>query len=215
MGDKTLADFLTQYRKTCANEGLLSNDSGDSGGLTWKGITVTSEKDWKGWPTVFRTITECGYTVEQTKDNKKALDKVSSVLVADTGLEAQVQAVYKARYWDVMRLDLCPSQLIAGELFDNAVNQGCGSAVKILQRSLNVLNKQGSLFPDLTVDGGYGNGTHTSFMTFFKAVPTDRWPALYKALVCLRGTRYIEICEKNSSQEKFIYGWLSRLMGGN
>jgi lysozyme family protein len=205
-----MADFLTQYKKTCVNEGLLSNDSGDSGGLTWKGITVTSEKNWQGWPTVYRTITECGYTVEQLKDNKTALNKVSSILIADTGLEGQVQAVYKARYWDVMRLDACPSQSIAGELYDTGVNMGVGTAVKFLQRALNVLNK-GSLYPDVTVDGWYGNGTHASFMAFFKAVPADRWNTLWKVLNALQGARYVEISEKNPSQKKFEYGWFTRV----
>jgi lysozyme family protein len=110
-----------------------------------------------------------------------------------------------------MRLDECPSQQIAGELFDTGVNMGTGTAVKFLQRALNVLNQKGTLYPDVVADGAFGDGTYKAFMKFFQVVQSDRWITLWKALNCQQGMRYIEIMEKNPSQEKFAFGWFTRV----
>jgi lysozyme family protein len=208
-----MADFMVQYKKTCVNEGLLSNDSGDSGGLTWKGISIVYEKDWKGWAIITQTVSDLGLRIDQL-DNPASLKKVSAALVANEALEAQVQAIYKSKYWDVMRLDACPSQSIAGELFDSGVNMGVGTVVKFLQRALNVLNQQGKLYGNVTVDGSFGQGTFNALQGFFNGVVKDRWITLWKILNALQGVRYVEICEKNPGQEKFIYGWITRVFEG-
>ena len=67
-------------------------------------------------------------------------------------------AIYTRRYWINPKLDQVASisEAIAEELLDTAINMGQGTAIKFLQRALNVLNKQTSQYPDITVDGGIG-----------------------------------------------------------
>jgi lysozyme family protein len=188
-----MADFLTQYKKTMAVEGIYSNDKDDKGGETWKGIARNYHPTWDGWPVV---------------DKAKTVSNFPSSLADNQELESKVQKFYKYLFWDVFKLDEYPLQLIAGELFDTAVNMGASVAATFLQRSLNVLNKGAKLFADVTVDGKYGPGTHKAALTFFYAVPKSHQLALFYALNCLQGARYIEIAEKNPTQEKYVYGWL-------
>ena len=60
---------------------------------------------------------------------------------------AQVTPIYKTNYWDACKCDLFPS-VLATCVFDSAVNQGTGTAVRLLQTSLR-----------LTADGVIGNKT--------------------------------------------------------
>ena len=48
------------------------------------------------------------------------------------------KAIYKKEYWDVLYLDEVNNQKIANEIFDDAVNRGVKSAVKIIQKLLNI-----------------------------------------------------------------------------
>ena len=113
-------------------------------------------------------------------------------------------AIYKAKYWDAVNADKMPIEL-ASEVVDTAVNMGIGSAGKLLQRALNALNNQGKIFPDIAVDGGIGNGTITALNKYLKARDIT---VLLKALNCLQGALYIELCEKNEKNESFLYGWI-------
>ena len=63
--------------------------------------------------------------------------------------------IYKKDYWDRNKVDNVPDDL-KHIFFDMCVNQGRGTAVKILQRAINA--KGG----DLTVDGGFGPGTRAA-----------------------------------------------------
>jgi lysozyme family protein len=191
-----MALFEIAYEKTMKNEGEYSNDPIDSGGETWKGVARNFNKDWLGWKII---------------DKKKKEPNFPKSLKNDLELESLVSSFYKKIYWDVMRLDEYPSQQIANELFDVGINMGRAVAVKFLQRSLNILNNQESFYKDIVADGLYGNGTHKSVMSFFSSVAKDRWITLYKALNSLQGSRYIEIMESKSSQEKYAYGWFTRV----
>jgi lysozyme family protein len=191
-----MAEFFTAYKRTMVVEGGYANDPTDAGGETWKGVSRRANPTWRGWDIIDRKKKEAGFP---------------GSLKGDQELEAAVQDIYKKKYWDVYRLDDCPSQLIASEVFDTGVNMGVGASTKMLQRGLNVLNKGGTLYPDTKVDGDYGPGAHSAMQGFFRTVPSDRWIALYKILNCLQGARYIEIAESNSSQEKYMYGWLGRV----
>lgn len=68
----------------------------------------------------------------------------------------EVEAIYKALYWDAMRCDELPAG-VDNAVFDYGVNSGIGRAPKVLQRALNALVKAG-----LTVDGRIGTLTMTA-----------------------------------------------------
>lgn len=123
--------------------------------------------------------------------------------------------IYKKQYYYAPKLDKIEklSEAIAAELFDTGINQGAGTAGKYLQRVLNSLNNQQKLYPDLTVDGGIGDQTIAALAAWLKARGASGEKVVVNALNCLQGARYIEIAEKNPTQETFVYGWLLHRVG--
>jgi lysozyme family protein len=160
-----------------ALEGGYSNDPADSGG-----------------PTMF------GITQEVAKAN--GYDGPMEDLPREIA-----EQIYGARYWDSVGGDAVAnlSKLLVLELVDTAVNMGPGRAGKFLQRSLNVLNRKGKLFPDIKVDGDIGPGTLGALAAYLL---TRDDATLTKAVNCLQGAFYIALCERREKDERFVYGWL-------
>ena len=59
--------------------------------------------------------------------------------------------------------------IIAELLFDSGVNMGCGTAIKFLQRSLNVLNLEQSTYQNIDVDGNIGAITLSCLIKFIES----------------------------------------------
>lgn len=119
--------------------------------------------------------------------------------------------IYMKKYWLDLKLDQVSNftPLVAEELCDAAVNQGPQFAKKTLQEALNLLNRNGEDYPDITEDGNIGAGTLTTLTTFLhKRGPTAE-KLLLKVVVLLRGKKYIEICKTNPTQEIFFVGWIT------
>jgi lysozyme family protein len=74
-----------------------------------------------------------------------------------------------------------------------------------LQRALNALNNRGTLYADVVPDGQVGPATLAALEGYLEERDRD---ALLKALNCLQGAFYIELCERREKDEKFLYGWL-------
>lgn len=113
----------------------------------------------------------------------------------------QAQEIYHRDYWLPEFED---SPAIAVELFDISVNMGKRSAIKILQRALNLMNRNGKNFRDLAVDGIIGRNTMAAYNSVDKSI-------LLKVLNGLQFMRYVEIVERNPSQERFFNGWMKRV----
>ena len=157
-------------------EGGYVNDPNDSGGETNFGITV-------------QVARANGYTGDmRDMPREVAFD------------------IYAAKYWDAVRADELVelSEIVADEVVDTAVNMGAGRAIKFLQRALNVLNTQGKLYPDLTVDGAIGPATINALRGYLS---TRNELVLSRALNCLQGAFYIELAERREKDERFVYGW--------
>ena len=184
-----MADFEKAFIFTMTNEGGYSHDAADRGGETYMGIARVFYPQWIGWKTI---------------DSLKTTPNFPGCLQQNSSLQDEVKSFYKTEYWDKLLLDQANSQNIAVELFDLGVNTGLGTAVKMLQRSLNVLNKNQILYPDITVDGIMGQGT----MSALNSCTNSK--ALLKCIVALQGEKYISICEANHSQEVFMLGWITR-----
>jgi lysozyme family protein len=114
------------------------------------------------------------------------------------------QDIYYKDYWSAIKLDYVEDLKIALELFDTAVNMGIRTASKMFQEALNLLNRNGSNFSDLTIDGDIGSKTITAYIKVDKAI-------LLKVLNGLQFKRYVEIVEKDSRQEVFFNGWMKRV----
>lgn len=172
--------FLTELIK---REGGYVNIPADRGGATKYGITESVAR-------------ANGY-----KGNMKDL------------LESLAREIYRKQYWTQPRFDQVNliSPLVAEELLDTGVNCGVGFAKPTLQRALNLLNNQGKGgWSDLVVDGVYGPATLNALKIFLAKRGKDGEKTLLKVLNILQGNRYIEITERNPSQEQFFYGWISQ-----
>lgn len=188
-----MADFRTAYQIVMTNEGGYANNPTDRGGETWRGIARKIFPTWSGWVFV---------------DAAKQQANFPSNLAANDQLQKLVLAFYKENFWNKLNLDLVNNQKIANELFDTGVNMGSGVAGTFLQRVLNVSNRGGKDYPDLTVDGTVGQKT-IAVLNGHKRIEE-----VYKGLNCLQGAKYIGICESNPSQEIFYRSWYSRVFEG-
>lgn len=122
--------------------------------------------------------------------------------------------IYDVDFWQKLNLTAihkrCPA--IADKLFDIGINAGQGRAGMWFQNILNSLNMQAKLYPDLKVDGDIGNASLAAYDALVKArgMKGAAWTIL-KSLLCMQGTHYITIAQKNVKLEDFVYGWMNRL----
>lgn len=120
-----MAKFIDAYKKVLNNEGIYSNDPDDAGGETYKGISRKANPNWDGW-----------ISIDAIKKAHPTTFK--GILKKTPELEKKVQELYKDKYWDCFELDDVPSQLVAEQMFDTAVNQGQTAAIKFAQRVLDL-----------------------------------------------------------------------------
>ena len=173
-------------------EGGYVNNPDDAGGETNYGITIET------------ATTHRKMLVDKFKwDGKmKSLTKPMAV------------AIYEADYWAKLKLDDIYeiSPFLADKLFDLGVNVGKARAAKWLQQALNVFNRKGTDYKDITVDGGIGNETLTALKAFIKVRGKDRViKTLLKALITRQGAHYQDIALDNPKNETFMLGWFERL----
>jgi lysozyme family protein len=190
-----MANFEIAYNKTMGHEGGYSNDPDDNGQETYKGISRKYHPSWPGWDTV---------------DNYKGEPGFPSNLAEDTELDSFVEFFYKENFWDPILGDHAPSQVIAEEMFDNAVNMGITRAVRFLQTGLNVLNRTGKNYGNIVVDGRIGKNTLNALEKLL-SVSSREEACLYKIMNILQGYHYINLMTKSEKQEKFARGWLNRV----
>lgn len=199
-----MADFNLSYTNTMINEGGYSNAAADRGGETYMGISRNTFPEWPGWA-----------IIDNYKGNVYP-KPFGEVLSDNKMLHDQVKAFYKENFWPASldRFD----QDIANELFDTAVNQGLGTAIRYLQASLNALNRNQKDYPDVKVDGGIGPVTLSCYDSL---IATSKYPGrsynkvvkvLLKLINYFQMKKYLDIIEKDPSQEDFMFGWTERVI---
>lgn len=104
------------------------------------------------------------------------------------------KAIYKRDYWDKIKGDQIECEELALNIFDMAVNAGVGTAVKLVQ----IVCKVG-------VDGVFGSKT--------LAAVNGIGRKLNDSYTLERVKHYVNICNRNQSQNKFLRGWLNRVLG--
>ncbi len=195
-----MAKFEIAYALTMGNEGGYANDKGDTGGETYKGISRNNWPKWQGWP-----------LIDAIKHQTTATGQTLALFVnkagaANSGLQGFVLAFYKTNFWDVNKLDQVNDQAIGNEMFDTGVNMGTGIAAKFLQQALNLCNKNGVVYADITEDGQIGPAT----LGVLNSKASGG--AILNTLNMLQGERYLNIMRANKTQEKFWPSWLSRVI---
>lgn len=161
-------------------EGGYSNDEADGGGETMWGITIA----------VARANGYTGPMISMPKD--------------------VARQIYTRRYVTEPQFDkvLELSPTLGEELIDTGVNMGPAVPALMLQRWLNGFNDQGSKYQDVFVDGRLGPITIAALRSFLAWRGQQGESVLLMALNSTQGVRYLEIAEKNPTQEKFLYGWM-------
>lgn len=104
------------------------------------------------------------------------------------------RAIYKDNYWDRVKGDKIESQIIAGEVFDMAVNAGVRTSSKMAQSIIGTL-----------ADGVIGSKT----LEVLNSVDDEKFVLAFKLS---RVARYTSIANKNPTQRKFLRGWINRVM---
>lgn len=118
----------------------------------------------------------------------------------------EAKNIYYKDYWNhrYLRLDNILEYRVALEIFDTSVNMGPKQAAYILQKSLNILNRNEKDFEDLEVDGWIGEQTLMAYDKVDKFI-------LLKVLNGYQFIRYVNIAENNPTQEEFFNGWMKRV----
>ncbi len=188
--------FEAAYKESMGHEGGYANDHNDKGGETYKGISRVYHPHWGGW---------------QTVDSFKGVAEFPLCLDKSARLQGLVKDFYRKKFFAPFQGADMP-KAIAMEMFDTAVNMGVGRAVEFLQRSLNLLNKNQQLYPDIAVDYGFGPKTKATLLAFLKKHPhKDPVGFLCQMLNHYQAKKYIELMEKDRTQERF-WGWYARVM---
>ena len=189
-----MSDFKIAFNKTMVHEGGYANDSVDTGGETYRGISRRSFPKWDGWLIID----------EVKKSNPKFIKEVINAL-DNVELNNSVENLYKKVFWDSFRGDEIPFQKIANILFDSSVNMGQTRPIKFLQKTLN------SILPGIKLkeDGIYGKGTHSSLMLC--VLEEKNRIALVEGMINKWRNFYYVIVNNNPSQKKFLNGWLRRV----
>lgn len=175
-----MSAFDRALAHTVGVEGDYSDDPQDAGGKTRFGITEATARAY-------------GYNGDM-----RALPF------------ATAREIYRTQWWKLMRLDgvASLSEPIALEMFDTGVNRSQSFAVTSLQRALNALNREQADYQDIAADGLMGALTLFALGQFLSRRGKDGETVLLRALNCLQGASYIELAERRSTDERFLYGWL-------
>lgn len=188
-----MADFDKAYTVIAAHEGGYVNDIDDRGGEAYKGISRRFHPAWIGWKRVDAAKQEKGFPKN---------------LNSDVYLNNAVKRFYKRQYWDKFSGDTLRDQQIATELFDVGVNMGVRRAVRFLQDSLNLLNRNERDYEDISADGVFGPVTLGVLQTYLRQERHPRF--LLRLMNILQGDLYVESMRADPPQEKFARGWLAR-----
>lgn len=120
--------------------------------------------------------------------------------------------IYSQQYWFDPGFDRVNtvSAAVAEELLDTGVNCGTRFARPLLQRALNLFNNKGKGgWGDLQTDGVLGEKTLTALKIYLSKRGREGELVLVRLLNIMQGARYMELAERNPSQEQFFYGWIA------
>lgn len=161
-------------------EGGYANDPADKGGETAFGITVAVARA-NGYRGAMRDMPE-----------------------------AVARAIYTARYITEPKFDQVLAQHagVGAELIDTGVNMGPHRAAEFLQRWLNGFNDNSARYPSLFVDGRLGEVSLGALAAFLKWRGQEGATVLLRALNGVQAERYLAITEANTTQRRFLFGWI-------
>ncbi len=200
-----MAEFLKAYAPVKQWEGGWCDVPGDSGGETYAGIARNFFPKWRGWPLI-----DAAKRHNSFREGSSAFSRHLSTL---PGLADLVTDWYRVEWWERMRLGQFP-QIVADELFEQAVNLGRGGSGRYVQRLCNAFNRRRGprgeerIFPDLAEDGCLGPKSLSAMAELLSGRVSAA--VFVHALNGLQLAHYVGLGSKNFSKRKFMDGWLTR-----
>lgn len=162
-------------------EGKYSNNPKDAGGETMWGITVARAR-------------AAGYT--------------GPMVSMPRSTAADIYYLFYIRQPGFDQIFLIDPPL--GErLIDAGINCGTARASEWLQRGLNVLNREGTIYRDITVDGQAGAMTRGALNSLIQARGETGRLVIRECVRAMQAMHYITLSENKTSQEEFTFGWIS------
>jgi lysozyme family protein len=172
-----MKDIETIINKIIENEGGFVNHPLDKGGATNFGVTLRTLSKWRGYTCTINDV---------------SMLKIS-----------EAKEIYLSEYYYAPRIDSLHKDM-QYLVCDTAVNCGNNRAIKILQYTVNNLNKF-----DIKCDGQIGNITVNALNQAIKKHSVRRVIFEY----CQnRINFYLKIVEKNPNQKTFLKGWINRVV---
>lgn len=111
-------------------------------------------------------------------------------------LTSMVREFYRQNYWNVIRGDEIIDQKIAESIFNFGVNAGPGLAIKLAQVVVGAVP-----------DGGIGPKT-------LELINKHSAKEFILSYAISKITRYVNLCNRDKTQSKFLLGWLNRTLAG-
>ena len=188
--------FKHAYDLTNKVEGGYANDPDDKGGETYRGIARLKHPNWRG-----------GFRIDEVKLLTSDAKAISTMLDSDKNLQKIVKEFYLQEFWSRINGDLFPDQRIVNEVYDNAVNMGIEKSSELLQRTINVLNRNQKDYLDVKVDKEIGRRTIMALEDCIKHNGVQR---ILNVLNGYQIKHYLECMERNPVNEKYR-GWFDRV----
>jgi len=191
LGSLTAGMFTQQFiinHRTAVEGGYVDN-AADLGGATNFGITQTTAQLYKSL-----------WAKYNWDGNMKTMP------------QALAYDIYVQGWWAPLLLDQVSAihPVLSDRLFDWGINSGRTRGVLALQRILNVCNRQGADYPDITVDGAMGPGTINALKAFMAARGKPGLRYLITTHSGMQNSYYVDISEQRAANETFTNGWLLR-----
>ncbi|MDR1037345.1 MAG: hypothetical protein LBT40_12500 [Deltaproteobacteria bacterium] len=191
-----MTDFFEKaMAKVKQFEGGYVDNPRDRGKETFRGISRKSWQDWDGWP--FIDAAKGEWADLPAKGRPKLAAFIDSKFRGSAVMDNLETEFYRVNFWELFSGVL--TGRILWKVFDTAVNNGEGTARKLLQRALNLppLNSH------LAVDGVLGPKTRLAV----SKAPED---ALLQNFCQAQAANYRAIVKSHPEQEVFLKGWLNR-----
>lgn len=125
--------------------------------------------------------------------------------------EAAALHIYDAEYWLAPCFDVIDEIMpeLGQYMLETGINIGPEGPADFLQRALNVMSNQGTLYPMIRVDGSAGPVTRSALTKYLAARQVDAGPSVLLGVMrAFAVVYYVEIAERTPSQAVWEYGWL-------
>lgn len=198
MRGRMMSYFDEAFKPFAVTEGIFSDHESDPGGETYRGISRYWFPGWEGWPIVDK------YKADFRRMPHNVLNNLNHL----------IRTFYKSTFWDRIHGDEIAAidKQISIKLFDTAAHRSVETGIEILQKSLNLLNLNASIYPDLLVDGKLGPITKRTLERYMASRPGSieiNRGRLLKVWSIIQGWHAIKQMHANPEKEVFR-GWFDR-----